>query len=112
MTSTELYACTLQSLIDARTAMLTTTWQDALANVSKDEKIAASYKLLDLEHAILVLSNAQLNDIAQGMMAQEADLIAATAQLAKVLTTLQNVQAVLDASAQALEVVAKIVSLI
>lgn len=112
MNPADLYSATLASLVSARSAMLTPEWQDALENVSKVDRVKASHKLLDTQHAILVLANTQLSTIAQKMADQKDALGATIDNLAKALASLQKVGTVLDAITSILNVLARIIPLI
>ncbi len=112
MHPSDLYSGLLAALTSTRSDLLSPAWQAALDQSSADTRIAAGKQLIALQGAILALSNASLNDIAEEMKANEADLTTCTNNLRGALKDLTKVQDVLSSVSSALKVVAKIVPLL
>jgi len=112
MTLTDLYSNLLAVLTSARSSMLTPPWQAALDQSTAETRIAAGKALISLQGAILTLSNASLNEIADEMKANEADLTICTNNLGQALKELTQVQTILSSVASTLKVVAEIVPLL
>jgi transposase-like protein len=74
--------------------------------------LAAANTLIQLQGAILGLSNAILGDIATQMQANEADLTRCTKGLTDALKDITNVKTVIAAVTSILTVVAKIIPLL
>jgi hypothetical protein len=106
---TGVYSDTLDALTGARELMLSAQWQSALTDA---EGPAAAQALLDVEHAILALSNASLSDIANDMQQNKADLTNQTNALNAAVTRVNQVQGVIDAVSALVGTVAKIVPLL
>jgi len=106
---TNVYSSTLTSLTGARELMLSAQWQSALTDAQGP---TAAQALLDVEHAILALSNASLTNIANAMQANEIDLTNQTNALSAVVAKINQVQGVIDAVTSIVTTVAKIVPLL
>ncbi|WP_353063810.1 hypothetical protein RBB77_21510 [Tunturibacter psychrotolerans] len=112
MQSSALYSMTLQSLVGLRNEMVTSDWIDAVnALPNPNDQIRAQATAFKVEHAIQVLSNAALSDIADQMVAQQAAITAATTELKDSLGDLTKLTNILDDVTQVLTVVGQIVSL-
>lgn len=85
MNPSDLYSNTLSVLTDARTAMLSSAWQTSLDGESQPVRVAAGNELIQLQGAILALSNQLLSDIAAQMQANEAGLVKCTTDLTNAL---------------------------
>lgn len=112
MALSDLYSSTLAELLAIKNAMLSPDWQDALDAATKEERLAASHGLLDVQQALLRLSDASLSTIAAKMDAQRGLLDGAIVEVNRTLADMTNVRGVLDAVAQMVSVVAQIVPLI
>ena len=108
----QLYANTLGALTKARDSMLTLDWHVELNSATPEQQRAAAMTLLHLENAIMALSNARLAEIAQKMSASQAELKKATKGIEQAEQTLDNIVGFLNAAADLVEVVAKIVPLV
>jgi hypothetical protein len=92
--------------------MLSPDWITALQQQSDDTRYQASQTLLQTQQAITTLSNAALADIATQIAAEETDIKSATANLTSALKTIDRVQGFLNAAADLLNVVGKIVTIV
>lgn len=108
----DLYSDLLAALTTARSAILSPEWQAELDQESSDVRVAAGKAGMDLQGAILTLSNANLSDIATEMQANETALITATNGLTQALADITKVQDVLSSIAKAITIVGKIVTLV
>ncbi len=89
--------------------MLSAQWQSALTDAQGP---AAAQSLLDVEHAILALSNASLTDIANAMQTNATDLTNQTKVLNSAAAKINQVQGVIDAVTNIVTTVGKIVPLL
>ena len=112
MNPSDLYSNTLSSLTTARASMLSPAWQAALDTGTPAQRLAASRELIQVQQAILALSNASLADIANSLQQNETALTAATTALQTALNSINNIANVISSIASALQVVAKIVPLL
>jgi hypothetical protein len=112
MSVTDLYSNTLSALTQARLQMLSSDWQAALDKGTSDERLAASRELLQVQQAILALSNESLKDIAGNMGANSTALQAGVTALNSALQDLSNVQNVIQSVSGVLSMVGKIVTLL
>jgi hypothetical protein len=108
-TVSDVYSGALSALLGARALMLSAPWQSALTDAQGPP---AAQALLDVEHAIMALSNARLSDIAALMQANATDLTAQTNALNAAASKITQVQGVLDAVTQIVTTVGKIVPLL
>ena len=92
--------------------MLTPAWQAALDTGTATQRLAASRELIQVQQAILALSNASLADIANSLQQNEAALTSATTALQTALKNINNVANIISSITSALQVVAKIVPLL
>jgi hypothetical protein len=92
--------------------MLSPAWQASLDNASQDVRVAAGNTLIQLQGAILALSNASLDDIATAMQANEGPLSQCTTAVSKALEDISKVQNVMTTVTTVLNVVGKIVPLL
>ncbi len=112
MTASEIYSQTLASLNATRATMVSPEWHAELDNGSKQDRMNASKKLLDVQAAISALAIANLSKIADKMCAQEQAIKSSTAGLTAALKQLDRVADVLSAVSTLLTVVGKIVSVV
>ena len=110
--STSLYSSTLAVLVATRDAMLTDEWMDMVSHADPTTKEAAFEASFRISHAIVVLSNQILSDIADKMDAQKDALTSAINDLNASIAKIAAVAGVLDSIAKLLDVVGKIVSLV
>lgn len=106
------YASTLATLNATRASFLDPAFQESLDSATPEVRLAASRELLQVQQAILTLSNAQLSSIAAQMAENEKDLNATTKSLSQALEDLTNVVAILDAASALVKVVAKVIPLL
>ena len=112
MTPSDLYSSLLTALTSARSTMLSPAWQAELDQATVETRVAAGKELISLQGCILALSNASLSDIADEMSENEGDLTECTSNLREALKDLTKVQSILSSVANAMKVVAKIVTLL
>jgi hypothetical protein len=108
----DLYAATLSALTQARSIMLSPEWQAALDAANAANRLAASHELIQVQQAILAVSNAVLGEIADKMAANEQGLTQATSALTAALGDITKVQNVLQAITGLVNAVAKILPLL
>jgi len=111
-TTSDQYSNLLAALTQARSTILSPPWQAELDEQSADVRIAAGKAGMDLEGAILTLSNSSLSDIADEMQKNEADITSATSGLCQALKDITKVQTVLSSIQQAVSVIGKVVKLL
>jgi cytochrome b len=92
--------------------MLTLEWHEQLNEATPQQQRDAARTLLRLENAIMALSNARLSEIAQKMSASQKELKAATEGIEEAEQTLANIVGFLNAAAELVAVVAKVVTLV
>lgn len=112
MSPSTLYSGTLSVLTAARSKMLSPEWQVSIDSASPDQRLAASRELIQVQQAILALSNESLGDIASEMQDNGADLSAGISALQSAFTDITKVQDFIGAVSGVLSVVAKIVPLL
>jgi len=110
--TSDLYSNTLSALNATRAAMLSPAWQTSIDAGTAADRLAASQKLIQVQQAILALSEASLSEIATEMQENAADLSNATDALNAALKDLTKVENVLDTATELLGIVAKIVTLV
>jgi len=110
--ASDLYSSLLAALTAARSNILSPAWQAALDQQSPDVRIAAGKAGMDLQGAILTLSNTSLSDIAAQMQENETDLTSATNGLTQALQDITKVQSILSSITKAITIVGKIVKLL
>jgi hypothetical protein len=91
--------------------MMSQDWIDGVSQASSTVQKQAFNASFDVQHAINILSNQVLSDIADDMAQQEKAIIAATTSLTKSLQNFQKVSTVLNAITKLLGVIGQIVSL-
>ena len=112
MNPSDLYSNALAALTAARTSMLTPAWQAALDQTTAEQRLAASRELIQVQQAILALSNQNLSDIAASMKSNEQALTNATSSLQNALRSITQVGNVISSVSSLLQTVAKIVPLL
>lgn len=112
MNPSDLYSNALTALTAARTSMLTPAWQAALDQSTADQRLAASRELIQVQQAILALSNQGLSDIAASLQANQQALSNATSSLQNALKDITQVANVISGVSSLLQTVAKIVPLL
>lgn len=112
MNPSDLYAAALAALTSARAQMLSLEWQAALDASSPGQRLAASRELIQVQQAILALSNKSLSDIATEIQANSAEMNQSISGLQTALQDLQKVESVILAVSSLIMVVAKIVPLL
>lgn len=112
MNSTELYSNLLNSLSDLRNFMMSDTWIDAVTGSTTNVQKQAFNAAFDVQHAINVLSNQILSDIADDMAAQDDAIQNATQKMEASINTFSTVNKTLGTITKLLAVVGQIVSLV
>lgn len=111
MNSTDLYSTVLTNLSNLRGFMISQAWIDDVSQSAPDVKKQAFNISFDVMHAINILSNQALSDIADEMAEQSDDIIAATKSLNKSVQQFTSVSNVLDSIANLLGAIGQVVSL-
>jgi hypothetical protein len=111
-TPSDLYSSLLAALNGARSIMLSADWQAELDKATADIRVTAGQAAMDLQGAILTLSNESLGDIAAQMQENEAALTSATQGLSQALKDITKVQSILSSVTKAVAVLSKIVTLL
>jgi len=112
MNPSDLYADALSALTAARACMLSPDWQNAIDQESSDQRLAASRALIQVQQAIIALSNETLSDIASAMQANGIQLSQATKGLQEALDDITKVATVMNSLSALLQVVSKILPLL
>lgn len=112
MSASEIRKETLKQLRAARTGMMSAEWMFALEKAEPETQVQAAKQLLRVHHAIQKLENAELADIRDKLLENEAALARGADQLESALENLVQVKAVLKAVAGLLVTAARIVALI
>lgn len=110
-TPSDLYSSLLAALNSARSIMLSPAWQAELDKATPDVRVAAGQSAMDLQGAILTLSNESLADIAAQMQKNETDLTSTTQGLTQALKDITKVQSILGSISKAVAVLGKVVTL-
>ena len=109
MNPSDLYSLILSTLTNARAQMLTPAYQSSAELADPGVRLKASQTLIDVQQAILSLSNASLSDIASAMQANSTALTTAISDLNTALKQVTQVLSILDDATTLLKIVAKIV---
>lgn len=109
MNPSDIYSLLLSVLTNARSQMLTPAFQAAAEMSDAGTRLKASQALVNIQQAILALSNASLSNIAQALKANEAALTTATSDLTTALKTITQVISIVDDATKLLTIVAQVV---
>lgn len=101
----------LSQLRATRDAMMSPPWLTRIRSATPDQRTASACASLKVQLAILDLETLKLEEIRDDIVANSAELEAATADLRSALTNLNRVATVLKAAGGFLDVVAKVVRL-
>jgi hypothetical protein len=112
MDSTHIYSQTLSQLGETLVKMTSPEWDDLVHSASTEQRQAAARLMIQTQHARLALGNAVLQDIADELKRNEADLTAGIDALEDKLAALSSVAQVLNTLASFLTIVGRIVSLV
>jgi hypothetical protein len=102
---------TIKELRKTLLAMMSARWDVALENSPDKEVDEAARALLGVQRTRLRLRNAQLGEIRDQLTAQEGEINAGLKALGKALKNLENVEAMLVATAAVLRTLGRIVKL-
>ena len=102
----------LKQLRQTRNNMMSAAWIDAVREQSVEVRHEAALKRADIIDAIHELENAELAEIRDKLIENEAELLEGTAELGQALENLEKVKGVLDAVGKLLGVVAKVVKFV
>ncbi len=102
---------TLQILRATRKGMLSFDYLDALEKQPDAVRTEAAMRMLAVNSALRKLENRRLADIRDALIEEEAALDAATKSLSKSLERLRKVQKILDAAADILDSIGRIIAL-
>jgi ABC-type phosphate transport system auxiliary subunit len=112
MTPGEIRSETLKQLRQTLLIMLSPEWDVALQGKSKKLVTQASVELLRVQRARLQLANAELSEIRDDLIANEADLEKARDRLVTALDGLQRTKNVVNAVSAFVDVVTKVVAIV
>jgi hypothetical protein len=101
---------TLKQLRAARRSMLSARWTLRLADADAETRSEAAMKLLEVNHAILMLENRDLSEIRDALIENEEDLLAGTEALQSALKDLGKVKSALNAVSGVLAALGKVIS--
>jgi len=110
MTPSEIRAATLQQLRATRTAMMSAAWVLPLESKDAATQAEAAQKLVEVQQTILKLENAQLSEIRDALIANEAQLSRRIDKLGQALSNLKQVKTVLKAVTAVIETAAKVIT--
>jgi hypothetical protein len=112
MDAIQLYSSTLELLNVTLLKMLSPEWDAKLQAATPAARRKALAKLLQVQHARLVLGNSVLQDIADQLKANEQGLLDGQQALQTALDKLASVESVLNAISSLINIVARIVPLV
>jgi len=112
MTPAENRKETLKQLRAARKSMISKAWLLSLKDQPEKVRREAAVELLNIEQAILELSNTTLSDIRDKLVENKADLLKGRENLEEALARLTCVKTVLKAVGDVLVVVGKVVKFV
>ena len=112
MNATKQRDATLKQLRATRRQMMSTQWCLTLEAQDEETQTAAARTLLGIQHAIRKLENQRLAGIRDALRQNESSLIDGRNRLENALKNLERVTEVLDAAANILKVIGRIVKLI
>jgi hypothetical protein len=112
MDAAQLYSSTLELLNATLLKMLSPEWDAKVQAASAEVRRQALVKLLQVQHARLVLGNAVLQDISQQLKSNEQGLLDGQKNLSDALASLASVESVLNTVGSLISVVARIVPLL
>ena len=94
-----------------RNAMLSPEWDAALDGATDAQKLQAARTLLRVQSAYLRLGNAELEEIRDALVSHRESLLAGKKELEGALRSLKRVRRVLEATAQFVALVARVIPL-
>jgi len=112
MSASETLKGTLTELRAARLDMMSTSWLLAIENKDKETIALAATTLLQTQHAIRKLENAQLSDIRDKLLENESALQDGIQSLKSKRANLSQVQSVLAGITGFVKIVGRIIGLI
>lgn len=112
MSPSALRRMALKELRATRRTMLSARWMLTLEKADDETRASAGWELIRVNHAILKLENERLSEIRDGLLENEADLVAGTESLREALGKVERIDEVLESVAEVLEVVARVVAVL
>ena len=112
MDSAQIYSSTLEQLNKTVVRLTSPEWDAKVQGAPPEERRQALAELLRVQHARLVLANAALQEIAEGLKANEQNLLDGQKALEGALDKLATVESVVKAVSSLINVVARIVPLV
>jgi len=112
MTPAEILTATLEQLRATREEMLSADWTLGLEDETEDTRRQSARILLQVQHAILTLENANFADIRDKLAANEKALADGTAKLQRALKDIEDTAQVLEAIGAFLQIVGQVASLL
>lgn len=106
-----LYSKTLSQLDETELKMTSPEGDALIQNAAPEEHQKAVKTLLDVHEARLALGNATLQDIADKLRANEAELVTGTTAIKKALDELSDLAKILNAVNSLLKIIIQIVPL-
>lgn len=102
---------TLKELRAVRRSMLSARWTLSLEKTDENTRNRAAKQLLQVNHAILGLENAQLSELRTSLLENEVGLVQSIKTVEKAMSDLGKVESVLGAVAGFLGIVGKVVAI-
>lgn len=102
---------TLKQLRGVRRSMLSARWTLSLEKADENTRNRAAKQLLQVNHAILGLENAQLSELRTQLLDNEAALLQSMKMVDKAMSDLREVESVLGTITGFLGIVGKVVSI-
>ena len=110
--TSDLYSDSLAALTSLRKTMLSAAWQTEIDKATPEERLASSRLLIQVQQAILNLTNQSLSDIAGQMQANGKELAKCTADLTQALQNIQKIQAIIETAGSMITTVGKLVAMV
>ena len=102
----------LKQLRQTRNAMMSAAWIDSVREQSLELRREAALKRADIMDAIHELQNAELAEIRDKLIENEAELLKGTAKLGEALENLEKVKKILDAATKLLGILSQVVKFV
>ena len=102
----------LKQLSQTRNAMMSAAWIDSVRKQSIEIRREAALKRADIMDAIHELQNAELAEIRDKLIENEAELLKGTVKLGEALENLEKVKRILDVAGKLLGVLSQVVKFV
>jgi septal ring factor EnvC (AmiA/AmiB activator) len=110
--TSDLYSDALAALTSARATMLSPAWQNELDKATPADRLDASRMLIQVQQAILNLTNQSLSDIASQMQANGKELAQSTDNLTKALQNITKIETIIETAGSMIATVGTIVAIL